>query len=101
MEKRGWKQWSSEKRERERKKYRREKKLVGHCSIPLVLLLLFFFFSLHQPCLAPAVQEILMCAPRSSPLSLCLHVHDSEREQKRECVREGGREIKLKKRGEG
>lgn len=103
-ERRGWRKGDGSsgaaRKKRERKKYRREKKLVGHCSIPLVLLLLFFFFfSLHQPCLAPAVQEILMCAPRSSPLSLCLHVHDSEREQKRECVREGGREIKLKKRG--
>lgn len=43
-----------------------------------------------------------MCAPRSSPLSLCLHVHDSEREQKRECVREGGREgDQVEKKGGG
>ena len=71
------------------------KKLAGHCSIPLVLLLLFF--SLHQSCLAPAVQEILTCVHLvHPPFSLCLHVLETERELKgRVCVRErkseGGR----------
>lgn len=60
-------------------KQQEREKPAGHCSIPPPP-------PLHQPCLVPAARYLLTCAPRSSPFSLCLHVVECERAQKRVLV---------------